>query len=271
MYPDTIILGLNLYDICLFVGAFSALLFADRLGVRRGFSIGLQRLLVVSIVGSLLLGIFGAAFFQTVYDWIATGVFSLHAGMTFYGGLLCGAGAFLFFWFVVSKPFGVGEEAKQKFKEVADMAAFLIPLAHAFGRVGCFFAGCCYGKEASSWIGVPMFEGWNTSGEEVFVKRVPLQLFEATFLFVLACGIFFWYYRRNKSSARFPLLPIYLVTYGVWRFFIEYARADDRGALPIPFLTPSQLTAVALIAVGVGYILLWALKSRGGKKKEREE
>ena len=47
-------------------------------------------------------------------------------------------------------------------------------------------------------------------------------------------------------------LPTYTVAYGVWRFFAEYLRADSRGQGIIPFLSPSQQTALLLIAVGVG-------------------
>ena len=57
-------------------------------------------------------------------------------------------------------------------------------------------------------------------------------------------------------------MPLYCVGYGIWRFFIEFARADDRGNTFITFLTPSQLVAVLLIAVGVVYFLLWFFKWR---------
>ena len=51
-------------------------------------------------------------------------------------------------------------------------------------------------------------------------------------------------------------LPVYAIAYGVWRFFAEYLRADARGEGLLPFLSPSQQTALLLIAVGVGVIFL---------------
>ena len=52
--------------------------------------------------------------------------------------------------------------------------------------------------------------------------------------------------------------------YAVWRFFIEYLRADDRGATVVSFLSPSQLTAVLLFAVGAGLYLWGLLRERKG-------
>ena len=132
-----------------------------------------------------------------------------------------------------------------------DIAACCIPLAHAIGRLGCFFAGCCHGKETDAWFGVKMLteNGWRTV--------VPVQLFEAIFLFAVA-GILLWlFFKREKAL---PLMPIYCGFYGIWRFFIEYARADDRGASFISFLSPSQLTALLLIVIAIIYICLFIKK-----------
>ena len=74
-----------------------------------------------------------------------------------------------------------------------------------------------------------------------------MQLYEAIFLFALAAVLL---YRLIKG--KHYNLPIYTVAYGVWRFFAEYLRADARGQGIIPFLSPSQQTALLLIAVGVG-------------------
>ena len=208
----------------------------------------------------MVVGFLGGILFQAVYHWIDTGKFTLKAGMTFYGGLIFGAGTVLFCWFVLSKPFKVYDEAVAKFKDLANMAACLIPLAHGFGRLGCLFAGCCYGNKTSAWFGIEM-QG---------VKRVPIQLFEALFLFALSALIFWLFFKQAKKGWKeIPLLPVYLIVYGVWRFFIEYARGDDveRGKTIIPFLSPSQLIAVILVVVGIGYFVVWQKM----KKNKREE
>ena len=83
-------------------------------------------------------------------------------------------------------------------------------------------------------------------GQYAWRKVVPVQLFEAMFLFILA-GVLFWMYWKGRGFE----LPVYFAGYGVWRFIIEYFRTDDRGASFIPGLTPSQTTAIFLVAVGI--------------------
>ena len=85
-------------------------------------------------------------------------------------------------------------------------------------------------------------------------KVVPLQLFEAIFLFVLFAFLFLRAF-RGKSYC----LPIYMFAYGIWRFLIEYARDDYRGTTFISFLTPSQLTALLMIA---GALLIFVFQRK---------
>ena len=259
MYPKIIFLGMGLYEICIILGVLAVLLLADKFSIKRKFSIGLQKLLIIGAVGAIALGFLGAILFQAVYDWLATGEFSLQAGMTFYGGFIFGVGGFLFVWFVVSKPFGVYDEAVARFKDVADMAGWMVPLAHGFGRLGCLFAGCCHGDVTSAWYGVRMWVF--VQGEWQWAKVVPIQLFEAIALFALSAALFFVYIKRNASEkTRVPVLPLYGFAYGIWRFCIEFARGDDRGSSPIPFLTPSQFSAVILIVASIGYFCIWLYK-----------
>ncbi len=262
MYPYPIIFGMGLYELLLTAGMLIVLFSADRMGIKRGFSVKLQKLLIVNGVVSVCVGLFGAVLFQAFYDFMATGKFKIdqQTGMTFYGGLIFGVGTFLLVWFFGGKKIGVGEEAKKKFKDIADIASCLIPLAHGFGRLGCLFAGCCHGAETDAWYGVNMLAGryYNGAGEliEVWTKYVPTQLFEAIFLFMLS-GVLFWLYFKRKDEKRIPLLPIYATAYGIWRFCLEFARADDRGATIIPFLSPSQLVAILMIAAATVYFFVW--------------
>ena len=257
MYPYAVIFGMGFYEIFLTVGMLLVLFSADKMGIKRGFSIKLQKLLIINGIVSILIGLLGAVVFQAFYDFMATGVFKISetTGMTFYGGLIFGVVAFLLIWFFGGKAIGIGEEVKEKFKDVADMAACVIPLAHGFGRMGCFFAGCCHGAETDAWYGVKMHTelGWRTV--------VPLQLFEAIFLFILV-SVLVWLYCKRTGEKRIPLLPIYASAYGVWRFCLEFARGDDRGETIIPFLTPSQLVAIIMITAAVVYFVGWYVKYR---------
>ena len=99
---------------------------------------------------------------------------------------------------------------------------------------------------------------------------MPTQLFESLFLFALAAVLVFLIIKFKNRNA----LSIYLVAYGVWRFIIEFVRADsERGSSGIPGLYPSQVTAIILVAVGVGWYFLYrfVLKDRMEKAGINEE
>ena len=95
------------------------------------------------------------------------------------------------------------------------------------------------------------------------IKAVPIQLFEAIFLFALFAALMILVRRVGKN-----VLPSYMAAYGIWRFFIEYARADERGDTFISFLSPSQLTAIILI---VGSILLFVIEMKIYSSRREKE
>ncbi|MDE5547465.1 MAG: prolipoprotein diacylglyceryl transferase, partial [Clostridia bacterium] len=90
---------------------------------------------------------------------------------------------------------------------------------------------------------------------------VSVQLFEALFLFALF-GVLSYLVLKGKEN----VLPLYMISYGVWRFAIEFARGDDRGKTIISFLTPSQLVAILLVLGGVAFLTVLILQKK--KKKE---
>ncbi len=261
MFPDFQLLGMDLYTICITVGLVFALIFVDYVCTKRGFSVALQRGLILAAVATVALGLLSATLFQAFYNFLATGVFEWK-GMTFYGGLVGGALIFLALWFFVLGRFCKDKrEPIRRFPDVADGAAVAIAAAHGIGRLGCLFAGCCHGRIADVWYALPM------KIDGVWVKAVPVQLFEALFLFALAAvlGVLLF---KNTGVKRVPLLPIYAIAYGVWRFFIEYARADERGETILSFLTPSQLTAIVLVAAGIAYFIIWYFRRRRNKMEK---
>ena len=255
MYPYPVLFGLNLYDISLAVAIITAMLLCDKLMAIKNFSIPLQKLVIVAILFCVLLGFGSAVLFQAFYNYLAKGEFTL-SGMTFYGGFIGGAIVFLLVWFIGGKIFlkeeNQGEE-KRKLPAMFDIAACCMPLAHAIGRIGCFFAGCCHGAETNAWYGVQMhtLEGVKTV--------VPVQLFEAAFLFLLS-AILLWCFIKKPNA--FPLMPTYCGCYGIWRFTLEFFRGDYRGNSPIEFLSPSQFIALLLLIFSIAYFTLWLLKRK---------
>lgn len=240
MYPYDILPGIDLYVIFLAVAIVSALvifrIFADRVHIVAK----LQNLCIYSAVVSIVFGYLSAVFFQALYNIEKYGEFRIDSqtGATFYGGLIGGAGMFLIIYFGVgAKIFKENKEHINSFFKIADIAAIAIVVAHAFGRLGCLMAGCCHGAVTDKWFGIYI----TTLG----AKAVPIPLFEALFLFALG-GFFIWMILHKKQGN----LSYYMMFYGVWRFFIEYARDDYRGTTIVSFLTPSQFIAILMVVGG---------------------
>ena len=256
MYPKEIFLGLDLYAICMCVGIFLCILafslLADRIKIRAK----LQKFCFVCAIFAIPLGYFSSVLFQALYNIKerAGFVMSSSTGTTFYGGLIGGAAVFLAIYFIAGHFMFPDGYHESQFFRMSSCAAISITLAHGFGRIGCLMAGCCHGKATEAWYGIVMNGG----------KYVPVQLFEAIFLFLL-CGIMIFLLLKGKTLN----LPLYLISYGIWRFFIEYARGDYRGDTFVSFLSPSQLTAVVLAACGVGLLIFERIYTK--KHSERNE
>lgn len=118
-----------------------------------------------------------------------------------------------------------------------------VAIGHAFGRIGCFFAGCCYGAETDCFLGV-CFPG-------MAHPVLPTQLFEAAFEFLMFAAMLVFYKKLRKH-----FLETYMIGYGVFRFVMEFFRADDRGSTGF-FLTPSQLISIIMVVAAVLLILYY--------------
>lgn len=176
------------------------------------------------ILASSLSIAFGGAFFfdALVHDieFTFTNITQNHIGLTFYGGLLFGVIIFS----VPLKVLGL---------DLMNTINIVIPslvIGHAFGRIGCFFGGCCYGKIVSLFF---------------YTFQFPTQLCESLFLFIL---YFFLIKKINMNH----YLIVYLFSYGIWRFLIEFFRGDVRGELfNQNLLSPSQIISIIMIISSV--------------------
>ena len=256
MYPYEIFLGLDLYTILLLLACISSFIFLRIVSNRIGMKDKVYNISIACGVVAIITGYGLSVVAQAFYNYLSNGVFKISqsTGATFYGGLLGGAAIFIGLYFILGKIFCKEGEHKKQFLLLTDAAAASIAIAHSIGRIGCFFAGCCYGIETDSWLGVKFPDLPN--------KVYPTQLFESAFL--LALFIFLTIRLLKKKTYN---MAAYMVFYGIWRFLIEYLRGDSRGASPIPFLTPSQFTAVIVIAGG---ILVFFVTRYFTKKREAE-
>ena len=207
--------------------------------------------LAIVIVFTVLIGIVGTILFENIYEAIKHAVLGEPQkwtwAMTFYGGLIFGVGAFLlmyrFYYLKHNEPI---------IKEILRIAPAAISLGHAFGRIGCLLSGCCYGVECDDWYAI--YLPGHAHG------TFPTQVIEMIFLFVLA-GVLTLLAFKKISDYTFP---IYMVSYGVFRFIIEFFRGDERGQLE--GLSPSQYICILLIA-GAG-VLFYFYKTKIFKKEE---
>jgi phosphatidylglycerol:prolipoprotein diacylglycerol transferase len=168
----------------------------------------------------------------------------VRAGGVFYGGFI---GAVLAAVVLLRRY-------RLPFLPVADVLAPSVALGHFFGRLGCFSAGCCYGAQCSSPLGVVFTSpvAHQVSGTPLGVPLYPTQLFEAAFnllnYFFLA-----WLFRRRFAPG--TVLAAYVIGYGTARFIIEFYRGDaDRGFVLNGLLSTSQ--AIALVMVPLAIVLL---------------
>ncbi len=194
---------------------------------------------------SIAVGLLGAYVFQAIYNAIynavnhLTGSAKETGGLTFMGGLITGVVVFIVGTILFAKG-----QVKRNFYTCASYAAPCIVIGHLFGRLGCFCAGCCYGKVTDSFLGV-QFPGDSH-------KVLPTQLFEVAFLAVLLAVMLVLLFRCNRYKM---LLPLYGIAYAVWRFCLEFVRGDYRGVRVLG-MYPSQIQSIVLLLVAVALALL---------------
>ncbi len=251
MLPDKILGIFYMYGLMIAVGILACFGLLFYFGKKRKVEEGFLDFIFYNGIAAIAFGFLTAALFQGFYDYIENPEAGFHpfdGGITFIGGLIGGAAIFLVIYFIFRKKY------KSKLIDVISFLPCCILIAHAFGRVGCFFAGCCYGKPTDSFLGV-QFPGMTE-------KVHPTQLYEAAFLFALFAICFLLYWKKNFKHN----LSLYLLCYGVFRFLIEYVRNDDRGAL-IVGISPSQFWSLLMVvaSVGVYFLLEWAYKKRAAE------
>lgn len=253
--PDIFGYVLPVYDLLIIIGVFLMLLYvANRFEKTDGFTHKQANRILLLIVISLISALLLSFIFDGIFHSIKEGEIAF-GSLNFLSGLI---GGFVTF-FILMKYFY--KEDNKDMKKIANTVITGVVLAHAIGRIGCFFAGCCYGIVTKSVLGVEFLHG---HAPEVYpgASVLPTQLFESFFLFVL----FILLNKVNKFKNR--EVETYVIAYGIWRIGIEFLRGDDRGVfLPLiktsynVFPTPAQLLSVLMIAFGV-YLVARAKKQK---------
>jgi len=192
------------------------------------------------ILGSKILYILVDLSYYTSHPREILSLSTLQAGGVFSGGLIAALMAAA--WYI----------RKNHMPALATCDAFApgLALGHAIGRVGCFAAGCCWGKPTNHFWGVtftnPLAQQW--VGTPLGQALEPTQLFEA--LVELAnFFILMWFFQRKKFDGQ--VLGAYLFLYGFARYFLEFLRDDPgRGEVFGGMMTGTQLIAILLVIAG---------------------
>ncbi len=146
--------------------------------------------------------------------------------------------------------------------KAADVFAPALALGHAFGRVGCFSAGCCYGHECAVPWGVTFHSEYahSLTGIPLNTPLHPTQLYEAVLNFI-NFGILFYILKKKKFDGQ--VFSFYIINYSVYRFVIEFFRFHpDKAYL---FQNPSSLSYSQVFCIfGLigGIVLFILLKKR---------
>ncbi len=197
-------------------------------------------------IGAKLFGVLSLMLYRLQYDVPLFDSLLSNAGIVFYGGLL----AYLSSNLVLTKRFL--PDCRQY---AMDVVGVTVPLFHGFARIGCYVAGCCYGVPCSSDVCMQYFSG-----------KLPVQLIESGFNFILFAVLLLLL--RQTPRLRGHMTGLYLLCYSVFRFVIEFYRADIvRGGIgPLSF---SQIISACIL---IGLAIVHGKRMRKNKReKEHEE
>lgn len=196
----------------------------------------------------VLAGILGAKILYIVVDWNYYAshpreIFSLgtlQAGGVFSGGFL--AALVVAAWYM----------RKHRLPTLATCDAFApgLALGHAIGRMGCFAAGCCYGKHTDHFWGVTFTNPLANLrvGTPLNVPLEPTQLFESA-VELANFFILMWLLKRRAFDGQ--AIGAYLFLYGIARFFLEFLRDDPgRGVVFGGAMSGTQLISIFLVIAG---------------------
>ena len=139
-----------------------------------------------------------------------------------------------------------------------DRLAITACIIHFCGRLGCFFAGCCYGVPTDSFLGIT-FTDPNAQAEPLHTALHPTQLYEAT---LIGSILVLLYMLKRHGRLEGKLFFIYVILYASGRSIIEIFRGDvRRGYIIDDVLSHSQFISLLLIAFAIGYYFLRMRKS----------
>jgi phosphatidylglycerol:prolipoprotein diacylglycerol transferase len=217
---------------------------------RRAPRVGVKSEDVYNLAPWIIIGtVLGARFLYVVSYWDKEfagqplwHIFNMRSGVVYYGGLIgASLGTIIY-----------TRRARLPLWTLADAMAPSIPLGHAFGRIGCFMTGCCYGRACDLPWAVHFPKVHLTQGAPVH----PVQLYESALNFIFY-ALLAWVFRRRKFDGQ--VFALYLIGYATMRAFTESFRGDYTQHYLAGTLTPGQTVSIIVFALG---LVLWFWRHR---------
>ncbi|MGD8534463.1 MAG: prolipoprotein diacylglyceryl transferase [Candidatus Aminicenantes bacterium] len=210
--------------------------------------------IIISLVGAKLILFIGNFSYYMRYPGE---LFSLaRSGGVFQGGLAFGI-VFALWYF---------RKNKIPTWKAADVVGSALALGHGFGRIGCFTAGCCYGRECSLPWGVNFQNEYasNLTGIPLHTLLHPTQLYESALNF-LNFFVLFLILKKKKFDGQ--VFSFYIINYSIIRFFVEYFRGDHPESAflirnPSPYLSLSFPQFFCVLGLIGGVTLFLVLRKR---------
>ncbi len=175
-------------------------------------------------------------------------------GLVFQGGVI--ASFFTMIYYLRNQ--------KMSFYKVADVFVPALSIGHAIGRVGCFFAGCCYGKPAPDgffWTLIfPQVQGGIAPAGVSLYPTQPMEALGEVIIFLMLVT-----YRKKKPFDG-AIFLLYLILYSILRSFIEVIRGDlVRGFVIPPYVSVAQ--GISFVAI-VASLVTWCILAKKAKKSQ---
>ena len=174
-------------------------------------------------------------------------------GMAILGGVIGGAIGVMLYCLI----------HKKNFLDVGDIAAPSLILGQAIGRIGCYFAGCCYGVEVTD----PSLMWFPLSTQIDGVWHLSTFFYECIWN-LLGFVVLMLLLRKSGVKQRGAIMSLYIIIYGAGRAWIEALRGDS---LYIGSIKVSQLLSSIMIIIGIAILVSVYLLTKKGKMKSLKQ
>ena len=260
MFPDLISIGpftIHTYGFFVALGFAVGIWTAIKVGKRQG--VPSQQVMDMAFV-MIVWAIIGSRLFYVLinFSYYKTNLLDIvklwQGGLVFSGGLVATAAAMI--WYL--------RRHHLSFWSTGDLWAPSLALGQAIGRIGCFMAGCCYGRPTGTSWGVVFTHPKSLA--PLNVPLYPTQVFEA---FAGLAIFLVLIYLHGKRKFEGQVYIWYLILHSTARLLVERFRGDDRGLISGTEMSSTQLLATLILVGSVAALLV--LRSRGERKNKGAE